>query len=97
MRLVAGIAAIAEGAKSLPAGIVAILAGALVLAGLWTPIAAALVAILGVWKAISQPGEIGSGVLLSAIGAAMALLGPGMYSVDAKLFGWKRIDLGDRR
>ena len=25
---------------------------------------------------------------------ALAMLGPGRWSVDARLFGWKRIDLG---
>jgi hypothetical protein len=31
------------------------------------------------------------------IGAGLALLGPGAWSVDARLFGWKRIDVRDRK
>jgi hypothetical protein len=34
-------------------------------------------------------------MLLGTLGAALALLGPGGCSVDARLFGWKRIDIRD--
>ena len=33
--------------------------------------------------------------MLGTLGVALALLGPGGWSVDARLFGWKRI--GDRK
>jgi uncharacterized membrane protein YphA (DoxX/SURF4 family) len=32
-------------------------------------------------------------ILLAAIGAAIALLGPGAWSIDARRFGWKRVEL----
>jgi hypothetical protein len=38
----------------------------------------------------------GSAFLLAAIGAALGLLGPGAWSVDARLFGWRRIDVRNR-
>lgn len=66
------------------------------MAGLWTPIAGTLVALLGVWDGIAQAGDSWANVLLAAIGAALALLGPGAWSVDARLFGWKRIDVHKR-
>jgi uncharacterized membrane protein YphA (DoxX/SURF4 family) len=45
---------------------------------------------------------IAAGILLLAglwtpIAGALAMLGPGAWSVDARLFGWKRIDLRDRK
>ena len=74
----------------------AIIAGVLLLAGLWTPVMASLVAVLAFWKAISQSGDPWTDILLVTIGAALALLGPGAWSADARLFGWKRIDIRDR-
>lgn len=72
-------------------------AGALLLAGLWTPIAGVAVAAIALWSAFAQPGDPGTYALLGSMGAALALLGPGAWSVDARLFGWKRIDIRDRQ
>jgi hypothetical protein len=69
----------------------------LLLAGLWTPIAGVLVALLALWQAFSHPGNPRSCIMLGTLGAALALLGPGGWSVDARLFGWKRIDIRDRK
>jgi putative oxidoreductase len=105
MRVVAGIAVIIQGFTRLRNGprielvvldALGIAAGTLVLAGLWTPMSGSVVAILGLWDAISQQGDPWAGILMGTIGIALALLGPGAWSVDARLFGWKRIDFGDR-
>ena len=71
-------------------------AGLLLIAGLWTPIVGTLVAVIEVWKIFLIPGNLWIYILLGTLGAALALLGPGGWSVDARLFGWKRIDLRDR-
>jgi uncharacterized membrane protein YphA (DoxX/SURF4 family) len=69
-------------------------AAVLLLAGLWTPIAGTLVAIAEVWITVSrQPGDPWYPVILAALGVAMAMLGPGAWSIDARLFGRKHIDL----
>jgi putative oxidoreductase len=104
MRLVAGIAFIARAAATMHNGplttfataIVAILAGLCLLAGLWTPIAGSLVAVLGIWFACTHVEDPLASLLLATIGAALALVGPGAWSIDARLFGWKRIDIRDR-
>lgn len=78
-------------------GILAAGTGILLLAGLWTPITGALVVGVELWSAFSRPGDPWTYILLGSIGAALALLGPGAWSVDARIFGWRRIDIGDRQ
>lgn len=63
----------------------------LLLAGLWTPIAGVLALAVELWTAFSHPGDHWVQILLGTLGAGLALVGPGIWSVDARLFGWKRI------
>jgi uncharacterized membrane protein YphA (DoxX/SURF4 family) len=106
MRIVAGATLIAYAVSTLRSGpstsaailaVLTIAAGLLLLVGLWTPVAGSLVAVLGLVTAVLQPEERTTAILLAAIGAALALLGPGAWSIDARLFGWKRIDVRDRK
>jgi uncharacterized membrane protein YphA (DoxX/SURF4 family) len=71
--------------------------GTLLLVGLWTPIAGTLLAILEGWNAISGHGDPSISLLLGTLAGALAVLGPGAWSVDARLFGWKRIDIRKER
>jgi putative oxidoreductase len=71
-------------------------AGILLVVGLWTPVAGSVVALIELWNILSQAGDPSIPILLGTFGAALALLGPGGWSVDSRLFGWKRIDLQDR-
>jgi putative oxidoreductase len=68
----------------------------LLCAGLWTPIAGGAAAIIGLWAAFWRSGDPWSHILLAILGAGLAMLGPGAWSVDAHLFGRKRIRIPDR-
>jgi len=104
LRLVAGTSLIIHGLKALlngppihPMPVFAIAAGMLLLAGLWTPISGALVAAVALWNSFSQIENPWSCIFLATIGAALALVGPGGWSADAWLFGWRRMSSPDRR
>lgn len=67
--------------------------GLLLLFGSWTAVAGVLVAIIEAVIAFSHNGDPWVSVLLASLGVALALLGPGTWSVDAIRFGWKRIEI----
>lgn len=66
-------------------------AGLLLCAGLWTPVAGAVLTTLAVWSVVSANGDPWQQLLLAAMAIALALLGPGAWSIDARLFGRKRL------
>ena len=72
-------------------------AGILLIAGLWTPIAGASVALTEIWKMLMLPGDKWLWLMLGTAGAALAMLGPGLWSVDARLYGWKRLEPTPRK
>ena len=71
-------------------------AAALLLLGIWTPLAGVLMALAEFCLALSHPADPWIHILLGALGAALAMLGPGAWSVDARLFGRKRIHISQR-
>ena len=59
--------------------------------------AGALVAAVELWIAFTHPGDPWISIILGAFGAMLAMVGPGAWSIDARLFGRKRIDATDAR
>ena len=89
MRMVAGSAVIGSASLTLwgdsppmnvtiPA-ILLLAAGIPLIAGLWTPIVGASVALTEIWKVLMLHGDKSSWLLLGTVGAALAMLGPGLW------------------
>ena len=72
-------------------------AGILLIVGLWTPIVGTSIALIEIWKMLTLAGDKWVWLLLGTAGAALAMLGPGLWSVDARLFGWKRVEAPPRK
>lgn len=75
-------------------GVFSCLLGALMLAGFWTPFAATLQAILESALAFAGAAFEWTHLIHALIGLSLVMLGPGSWSIDARLYGRKRIDLG---
>lgn len=75
-------------------------AGILLLAGLWTPVTGSLAAIVKVciafWRNSSHSADPWICIILAVLGASLAMVGPGAWSIDARLFGRKHIDIPER-
>jgi putative oxidoreductase len=85
-------------ASSSPVLLEVVTAGAaiLLLIGLWTPLAGALIAVAELGLAVFHPAQPWMYVHFAAMGAALAMLGPGGCSLDARLFGRKEIQIPQR-
>ena len=74
-------------------GLASLAAAVLLLAGLWTPLAGVLAALVAAWHGLASAAGPDVDILLGVQGVALALLGPGAWSLDARLFGWKRFEI----
>ena len=100
LRLLAGGALINRGIAATSAGahtglvvlqIVGAAAGLLILGGLWTPVAGVLAGMVEVWIAFTQPGTQSLAIMLAGLGISLAMIGPGAWSIDARLYGRKQL------
>jgi uncharacterized membrane protein YphA (DoxX/SURF4 family) len=106
IRLAVGVTACAHGIEQLRAGaltpffVIALLhlvLGALILIGLWTPVAGILLALTAIVDAFMHPSMRGYWAFAGTVAAAVALIGPGRWSVDVRLYGWKSLKIPDRK
>ena len=101
LRVIAGAALIVHYAQlqkgasleTITSHVIAAVGGLFLLIGLWTPVTGAIVAITELWIGFSRSHDPWVSLLLAGLCAALALMGPGAWSVDARLYGWKRIEI----
>lgn len=65
--------------------------GLFILAGFGTPLAGGLMAGVELWIAIAGGPNFWMSLTLAVFGGTLAMIGPGAWSVDARLFGRKLI------
>ncbi len=71
--------------------VIAACASVLLLVGLWTPFVGFFIAVLEGWIAVTQASDPTIPVVLAVLGGTAAMIGPGAWSIDARLFGRKHI------
>lgn len=74
--------------------VLGVMLGVFIVIGMWTPVAGALIAAIEIWIALEYPGAPETAILLGTFGATLAMVGPGAFSIDARLFGRKQIGNG---
>ena len=70
--------------------------GAFLLLGLWTPIAGTVVAMAGTWILLSSAGDSKTSAMVVVMGITLAMIGPGAWSIDARLFGRRHIQASEQ-
>jgi len=79
------------------ANVLAAVAGMFLLMGLWTPVVGAIVAATELWIIFLLPQDLRLHILQAVFGVGLALIGPGVWSVDARLYGWRRVEIPTRK
>ncbi len=104
LRLLAGSGLLHGGILSAPSAfntaqvvppILATASGVMVVVGLFTPFAGIMAAAVEVWIALSHAGYRWQQIGVAALCLSLAMIGPGAWSIDARLFGRKQIDLSE--
>jgi putative oxidoreductase len=67
--------------------------GVCICLGFWTPVMGAFEAVAEVLITFSRPTQYQSHILIAVLAIGLAMLGPGAWSIDALIFGRKRITI----
>jgi len=70
-----------------------LIASVLLAIGLGTPYIGLLVAATQLWLVFAGSADPWTAIILSGLGASLAMIGPGAWSVDAHFFGRKHVEI----
>ena len=71
-------------------------AGILLIVGLWTPVVGVLAALTEIWSIFRHSDDYWIAIIFATLAASLTMIGPGAWSIDARLFGRKRMDIPER-
>jgi uncharacterized membrane protein YphA (DoxX/SURF4 family) len=109
LRLLTGVALLHFGISSVREGpppltvvlqVIGMATAVLLLVGMFTPVAGVLAAAAKLWLAISRfsshSDDLWVALSQALLVAALAMIGPGAWSIDARRYGRKRIEIPER-
>ena len=70
-----------------------LIASALLLIGLGTPYVGLLVAAAQLWLVFSGLADPWTAIIVCGLGISLAMIGPGAWSMDARFFGRKHVEI----
>ena len=70
-----------------------LIASVLLSIGLATPYIGLLVAATQLWLVFAGSADPWTAIILSGLGASLAMIGPGAWSLDARFFGRKHVEI----
>ena len=75
----------------------AAVAGMFLFLGLWTPVMGMLIAVTELWIVFLFPQGKAIHLLQAVLAIGLAMIGPGVWSLDARLYGWRRVEIPSRK
>jgi uncharacterized membrane protein YphA (DoxX/SURF4 family) len=78
---------------NIPLTILKLVASVLLVIGLGTPYIGLVVAATQLWHVFSGTIDPWTAIILSSLGLSLAMIGPGAWSMDARFFGRKHIEV----
>jgi len=70
-----------------------LIASVLLVIGLGTPYIGLLVAAMQLWPIFSGSANLWTAIIVCGLGLSLAMIGPGAWSMDARFFGRKHIEI----
>ncbi len=84
----------ASNATPLPLRLIDAMSAGFILLGLWTPVGATLQAVIEGFHSAAGGTFNFDHAMHALAGLSLVMLGPGVWSIDARLYGRKRIEVG---